>query len=92
MLLQTASCLAGNYEVIAYEEEEDIAIGTAIAEKEILKGTIQAGRLPKRKWNLSIRVQNNISFIQTSEPIAFSELYIMVKPHIKVFSHAINVI
>lgn len=78
MLLQNASCLAGDYEVIVYEGEEVIANGTALVDEGILKGTIQMGQLPKRKWNLSFRVQNNIYFIQTSEPIAFSEFYIYI--------------
>ena len=72
MLLQNASCLAGDYEVIAYECEKVIANGTALVDEGILKGTIQTGQLPKRRWNLSMRVQkNNNHFIETSEPIPF---------------------
>ena len=77
-ILQNASCLAGNYEVIAYEGEKVIANGTAIVNEGILNGTIQTGQLPKRRWNLSIRVQNNNHFIETSEPIVFSEFYIYI--------------
>lgn len=69
--IQNASCLTGNYEVIAYEGKEVIANGTAIVNEGILKGTIQTGQLPKRRWNLSIRVQKNNHFIETSEPIPF---------------------
>ena len=71
LFLQNASCLAGDYEVIAYEGEEVIANGTALVNEGILSGTIQTGRLPKRRWNLSIHVQNDYHFIETSEPIPF---------------------
>ena len=86
VLIQNASCLAGDYKVIATMMNQNDSMprhnnsvmtqanGTAIVNGGILNGTIQTGPLSKAKWNLTLDVQiNNNHHIETSEPIVFSK-------------------